>query len=103
MSCSAGGIGIPAIRWCGTEGDYNVLVMELLGPSLEDLFNFCGRRFKLKTVLLLADQLVRAPPASVLLCSSAPVLRFSALTSNASVLPFSSGLLASFTVCTVYF
>lgn len=55
----AGGIGIPAIRWCGTEGDYNVLVMELLGPSLEDLFNFCGRRFKLKTVLLLADQLVR--------------------------------------------
>lgn len=52
------GVGIPAIRWCGTEGDYNVLVMELLGPSLEDLFNFCARKFTLKTVLLLADQLI---------------------------------------------
>ena len=49
-----GGIGIPHIRWYGTERDYNVLVMDLLGPSLEDLFNFCGRRFTMKTVLMLA-------------------------------------------------
>ncbi|XP_055849062.1 discs overgrown protein kinase [Episyrphus balteatus] len=53
-----GGIGIPRIIWCGSEGDYNVMVMELLGPSLEDLFNFCARRFSLKTVLLLADQMI---------------------------------------------
>uniref|UniRef100_UPI00358F88F9 casein kinase I-like isoform X1 n=2 Tax=Myxine glutinosa TaxID=7769 RepID=UPI00358F88F9 len=53
-----GGVGIPTIKWCGAEGDYNVMVMELLGPSLEDLFNFCTRKFSLKTVLLLADQMI---------------------------------------------
>lgn len=31
--------GIPAVKWFGREGDFNVLVMELLGPSLEDMFN----------------------------------------------------------------
>lgn len=53
-----GGVGIPSLKWCGGEGDYNVMVMELLGPSLEDLFNFCSRKFGLKTVLLLADQTI---------------------------------------------
>jgi len=54
--------GIPDIRWFGVEGDYNVLVMDLLGPSLEDLFNFCSRKLSLKTVLMLADQMVGFPP-----------------------------------------
>ncbi|KAL6539231.1 Casein kinase 1-like protein 2 [Orobanche gracilis] len=53
-----GGNGIPNVRWFGVEGDYNVLVMDLLGPSLEDLFNFCSRKLSLKTVLMLADQMI---------------------------------------------
>ena len=47
--------GIPAIHWFGVEGDYNAMVMDLLGPSLEDLFNYCKRKFTIKTTLLLAD------------------------------------------------
>ena len=52
------GTGISNIKWFGREGDYNVLVLDLLGPNLEELFRICDRKFSLKTVLMLADQMI---------------------------------------------
>ena len=53
-----GGTGIPSLHWFGVEGDYNVMVMDFLGPSIEDLFNYCKRKFSIKTALMLADQMI---------------------------------------------
>ena len=53
-----GGPGVPWMMWSGKSGAYNVMVTDLLGPSLEDVFRRCNRHFSLKTVLLLADQMV---------------------------------------------
>jgi casein kinase 1 len=51
-------VGIPSVWWYGIEGDYHVMVIDLLGPSLEDLFNYCGRKLSLKSTLMLADQMI---------------------------------------------
>ena len=54
----SGGISIACVHWFGTEGGFNVMVLDCLGQSLQDLFAHCCFRFTLQTVLVLAEQLV---------------------------------------------
>ncbi|KAL9077323.1 MAG: hypothetical protein Q9157_003390 [Trypethelium eluteriae] len=54
----SGGTGIPQFYWHGYEGDFRVMAFELLGPNLENLLQYCNGKFSLKTVLMLADQLI---------------------------------------------
>ena len=51
-------VGVPQVHHFGQEGLHNVLVIDLLGPNLEDLFDMCNRKFSIKTVCMLALQMV---------------------------------------------
>jgi hypothetical protein len=47
------------VKWFGTEGGYNVMVMDLLGSSLEDLMSNKNKlHFSLKTTIMVADQMI---------------------------------------------
>eukprot|EP00792_Barthelona_sp_PAP020_P005612 TRINITY_DN2728_c0_g1_i1.p1 TRINITY_DN2728_c0_g1~~TRINITY_DN2728_c0_g1_i1.p1 ORF type:complete len:428 (+),score=102.95 TRINITY_DN2728_c0_g1_i1:50-1333(+) len=52
-------LGVPKIHSFVSELDMNILVMDLLGPSLADLFESCHRKFSLKTVIQLAIQMLQ--------------------------------------------
>lgn len=51
-------VGIPQTYFCGQVGDYTVMVMELLGPCLEDLVALCHRKLNPKTVCMIGVQIV---------------------------------------------
>jgi hypothetical protein len=51
-------VGVPQVQYYGSEGLHNVLVIDLLGPNLEDLFDMCNRKFSIKTVCMAAKQMV---------------------------------------------
>ena len=68
LSLLQGGDGIPTLYWngefekvCdGNEGvtSWFAIVIELLGPTIEDLFGYCGRKFQVETVLNLSSQIL---------------------------------------------
>lgn len=51
-------LGVPEVKWFGSNEQSRILVMQLLGPSLENLFQSCHRHYTLTTVLIIANQLV---------------------------------------------
>jgi hypothetical protein len=53
------GVGIPHVFWFGRESTYHALALELLGPSLHDIFKTRNRQFSLHTVMNIGDHLVR--------------------------------------------
>lgn len=46
-------VNIPQVYNIGREGNSYVMVMDYLGESLEDMLNRCGRKFSLKTTLMI--------------------------------------------------
>ncbi|OHT15864.1 CK1 family protein kinase [Tritrichomonas foetus] len=47
---------VPAVFASGTDNLYNYLSMDILGFSLDQIFNICQKKFSLKTVLMIIDQ-----------------------------------------------
>lgn len=52
-------MGVPDVYYFGQEGLHNILVIDLLGPSLEDLFEVCSYQLSITTVALVAKQMVQ--------------------------------------------
>ena len=53
-----GGDGIPEIYWYGSQGNFNILIMSLLGRSLEFFLNYCDRKFTLLTTLMIINKML---------------------------------------------
>lgn len=82
----AAGPGIPCMLWFGAKCGYRAMTMDLLGPSLGNLFNDCNHKFTLRTVLMLADQLV----SSILSLDCHVVCGYSTLTCFTARFPISN-------------
>lgn len=49
---------VPVVEWIGRSKFWNILIMQYLGPSLEELFQFCNKKFSLKTICMIAEQIL---------------------------------------------
>ena len=55
----AGGVGIPNIVWTGEYKKYKLMIMDLLGPSLDKFFIFCNKRFYYLTASLIGIEMIK--------------------------------------------
>jgi hypothetical protein len=51
-------VGLPKAIWIGRAGKLHVMVLQRLGPSLEEFLHTCGGRLSLNVVTIIAEQLV---------------------------------------------
>ena len=49
---------VPRMLWSGPHGAAHALALPRMGPTLEEMFTQCGRRFSLKTVLALGIRML---------------------------------------------
>ena len=54
-----GGLGFPRVYEFSRESKYNVLIMDLLGNSIENIFNKFNKKFSLITCIMIMDQIVQ--------------------------------------------
>jgi serine/threonine protein kinase len=54
----SGCTGIPKWHEYGMKGKYNFMVIELLGPSLRNVFKSCDKQFGMNTICVIAEQMI---------------------------------------------
>ena len=53
-----GASGVPNVFYYYSDDDHNYMVLDLLGLSIEGVFNNCDKNFSLKTTIMLSEQMV---------------------------------------------
>lgn len=53
------GEGVPQIAWTGEYKKYKLMIMELLGPSLDKYFIFCNKKFSKLTTALIGTEMIK--------------------------------------------
>ena len=58
LNSAAGGIGIPSLHYFDSFHETSIMITDIWGPNLNEVFEASGHSFSMQTLLLLADQLL---------------------------------------------
>jgi hypothetical protein len=58
LNSSTNVVGIPKVHAVTTEGQYNIMLMDLLGMSVEDIFVDSNKIMSLKSALMIGYQML---------------------------------------------